>query len=159
MRSLFAIASTAVLLAACKPNCGSPNQLDGLTYEMFGNVIVWQAGATGAPPGMTPINGYTDLQLTWGTAPAGPVTVSIDGQAFEGEGLWQEQECGNFGLSFGGTFVSSEGTSHNFSGAGNFLFYDTLLEGAMVWNETWTSGTEIGTLDVEDGAISGRRAE
>ena len=116
-------------------------------------------GESGPPPGNIPINGTTDWQFEWGAVPSGPIVVRINGQPFDGEGAWNDVECGNFTASFGGTFRADDGSDHNFTAAGNFYYYDVLLEGAMAYNETWTSadGSAIGQLQVIDGAVSGRQ--
>lgn len=152
------------LLGACQSDCGLPNTvLDGRQYRAFGNVIDYTVGQTGAPPGDILVNGHTTLEFQWGGAAEGPVSVLIDGQAFEGEGYWNPVECNNFSVSFGGTFQSAEGTAHNFTAAANFfaftdVYFGELVEGSVAWNETWTTadGQGVGQLQVVDSAVNGR---
>ncbi|MCB9675857.1 MAG: hypothetical protein H6737_12115 [Alphaproteobacteria bacterium] len=157
MRKLLPLVAFAC--GACNPNCGLPTVLDGVRFEAFGNVIDYTIGDSGAPPGQILVNGYTDLEFEWNAVIEGPIVVRIDDQPFDGEGQWNQQECGNFTVSFAGTFQSQDGSEHNFTAAANFLMYDILIEGSMAYNETWTSadGTAVGQLQARDAAVTGRQ--
>ncbi len=159
LRFPFLLLGAAFATAGCQPDCGSPRDLDGVRWEVFGNPIDFTAGDTGAPPGQTLINGYTDWSIEWGEAVSGPLVVRIDDQPFDGEGTWNTQQCGAFQAAFTGTFRSRDGTDHNFTASGNFWVFDVLLEGSMVYSETFTTvdGGTIGSLNVRDGSIAGRQ--
>lgn len=154
MRSLWLL--TAGLLA-CDPGCDPPGSLDGPTYRMFGNVVEYELGGPEDYPGTSPVNGVTRWAFDWGDAAEGPVTVIIDEQQFAGTGAWGTQECNVFAVRFGGTWVAPGGRRHSFEAAGNFLYFDILLEGALAWDETWEDAGLSGTLDATDAAVSGRQ--
>lgn len=159
MRTVCSALVCGGLLMGCSPQCGTASDvLEGPLWQVFGNVVVWETGPTGAPPGESPVNGYTDWAFEW-VDPASPtLTVRIDDQPFDATGTWNPSECGNLALSFGGEYVGGTGTTHTFSAAGNFLVYDILFEGAVAWNETWQSfdGT-VGTLRAQDASLAGRQ--
>jgi hypothetical protein len=156
--SLPVLVLAAAATAGCQPDCGTPRDFDGVRWDVFGNPVDFTAGQTGAPPGQTLINGHTEWEIQWGDTVSGPITVLVDDQPFQGEGVWDTQQCGAFAASFTGTFRSRDGTDHNFTTSGLFWYFDVLLEGAVSYNETFTAvdGT-IGSLNVRDGSVSGRR--
>ena len=124
---------------------------------MFGHVIDFSVGSTGPAPGVSPVNGVTDWSIQWGAEVESPVTVTIDGQSFEGNGVWGTEECGTFVMQFSGTYVGSNDASHTFSAGGNFWYFDDQLEGALAWTETWAQVHEVGTMGAMDASVSGRR--
>lgn len=156
MRPLLALA-LVVPFTGCQPDCGSPQQLEGPVWQVLGNVVVWETGASGAPPGPSPVNGYTDWSFEWPDPLAPSAVIRIDDQPFDAQAQWSTTECGNFAMAFSGEYLSRTGTAHNFTAAGNFLIYDILIEGALAWNETWEADGTIGTLSASDASIAGRQ--
>lgn len=145
-----------LLLAACDPGCDPPGTLDGATYRTFGNLVQYQLGGPEPYPGFSPINGVTTWGFDWGTQLEGPITVTIDGQPFEGTGVWGDFECNTFTAQFAGRWVAPGGRAHEFDAAGNFFYYDVLIEGSLAWSESWNDGGITGTMSSNDAAISGR---
>lgn len=154
MRAPLAFAIT-LASAGCQPECGSPTQLQGPVWQMFGNVITWQAGPTGVPPGATPVNGYTDWSFVWPDPFSPAIGVTIDDQSYDANAVWSTTECGNFSLTFAGVFTSRTGSVHTFTAAGNVLSFGTQLEAALAWSETWQYDGEVGTLQASDASASG----
>ena len=145
------------MLAACDPGCDPPGAVDGITYRMFGNLVDYELIGPEPYPGTSPVNGVSTWSFEWGDAAEGPVTVVIDQQPFEGTGTWRLDQCGVFTVKFGGEWVFPGGRTHEFSAAGNFSYYDVLVEGALGWNETWREAGITGGMNATDAAVSGRQ--
>lgn len=146
------------MLAACDPGCDAPGTLDGASYRMFGNLVDYEVLGPEPYPGTSPVNGVSTWSFDWGDAAEGPVTVVIDQQPFEGMGTWHEAECGTFTVRFEGEWVFPGGRTHDFRAAGNFLYYDVLIEGSLAWTETWRDSGLSGSMNATDAAVSGRQS-
>lgn len=135
-------------LAGCAGNCGSPRQLDGQLFRVFANEVerINAPGFdefTAAPEFLSyasPANGPSDWSFEWGNTALGPITVAIDGQPFEGQGLFDEVECGQIELEFSGTYTSVDaGTTHGFATVGNLVASGDRLRGELEWRELWST--------------------
>ncbi len=137
--TIFTAAATST---GCSEVCGTPDALNGRTFESFATVRTIDVldGKDGAfPAESSPANGPVDIAFEWASPlPEGPVTVSFDGQPSEsGSGEWSEVNCGTFTVSWGGTYTAEDGSTHVFSAAGYFVQYDDQLEGFLAWEEGW----------------------
>lgn len=138
----------------CSADCGPAAQLASRTYSAFthpvsasGDNISTLTGAPGFASYGLPVNGEHLWSFAFGAADVGPVTVSIDGQEFEGQGVWDSVECGSFTVeSLAGTYVAPDGAEHDFNAAMSMVVFEQQLEGLVQWNEAWTlSDGESGT--------------
>ena len=145
------------LLAACKAECDPPSTLSGLTWTVFGNLVTWESTGPVNPPDPFPVNGTTTWTFAWGGQAEGPVTVTIDGQVFDGAGDWgtEREACGTFGLVLDGIWTSSGGVRHVFETSGDLLFYDDVLEGSLTWSDRWQFGEASGVIEASEAAIHG----
>lgn len=145
------------VLAGCDTTCPGPNDvLNGVSWDVFSNVVTYEFQATNTPPpGVTPVNGRTTWQFAWTDPGATSLQVTIDDQVFAGTGQWDTVECGTFVANFSGTFVSSDGTTHDFSSGGLFRVYDGQLLGDMQWVEGWSTGTAVGGMNVSVSNVRG----
>jgi len=150
----------ATVLGGCSDNCGLGSQLNGREYEVFVKAITYDFQNEAAFPGeASPANGYMNLSFEWGTANEGPVTVFMDGQPFDGNGTFDDQECGNFVAQWEGEYLHESGSEHAFAAAALFLFYDTVLEGQLNYAENFrTVDDKVGSFNVELGEIRGLQA-
>lgn len=130
-----------LLGTGCNDVCGSPDQLNGRTFEAFSSARTYEivGDRTLFPAESTPANGPLVLSFEWASdLSEGPLDVLIDGQRFEdGSGQWSEINCGTFTASWGGEYEGLDGTVHRFVAGGYFVQYDDQLEGFVDWDEAW----------------------
>jgi len=144
----------AAMSSGCAPDCGPAAQIAGNTYEVFTHPV----SASGenldrltAPPDFSsysvPVNGEGSWSFAFGNADVGPVAITIDGQSFDGQGVWDAVECGHFTVEdVGGEYAAADGSTHTFSAAMSIVVFGEQLEGLVQWNESWTlAGGETGT--------------
>ncbi len=155
MRTLL-LMSAALWAGACSDTCGLGNQLNGRSYDAFIHPVELDANTSieGLPLYASPGNGPVTIGFEFGTANDGPITVFLDGQAFEGQGIFYEQDCGNFSASWSGIYVGEDqpngvATEHAIGVVGVFQFYaaadgSQVLAGELDWKETWQFGDERG---------------
>lgn len=146
----------ALTAGACSDTCGLGNQLNGRVYDAYIHPVEVDPATNidGLPLYASPGNGTTQIGFEWGTANSGPITVFLDGQAFEGEGIFFEQDCGNFSASWSGVYIGPDQpngvpTEHAIGVVGIFQFYEAadgaqVLAGDLDWKETWKFGTNQG---------------
>lgn len=144
-----------VLLVGCNAACDAPNVFDTRIYEVFGNLVTFESTSPVGPPDAYPVNGNTIWSIDWGSGVAGPVTVTIDEQAFDGEGAWAAERCDTFSMGFAGTYVSPGAVRHTFEASGDFLYFDNVLEGSLSWSDRWTFGESSGEIDASEAAVVG----
>lgn len=150
--TILALAAAAPLAAGCAENCGPPQQLNDRTFEVFTNAISWEIENEAWFPGeSSPANGTHEWKFEWSSPSASaPVTVYTDGQAFEGEGTWDEQECGTFFATWSGIYEAGDGATHAFAAASLFLTWPGSLVGFLDWDETWRAPNgEVGSYSAE----------
>lgn len=153
MRTLLVLGSIP-LLSGCNADCGSPEQVNG-RYAMFANVLAYDGdNLDGFPSYQTPANGWSEWEITWTNLQSGRVTVSIDGQPFDGDGLWDDVECGNFTLRFAGLYTSEDGSTHDFRTDATLVRFADRLEGTWTWSEAWARAGDDGTFE-SDGQLAG----
>jgi hypothetical protein len=166
--STAACAILASLATGCSADCGPAAQLASRTYSVFthpvsatgNNLKALTAAPNFASYGL-PVNGENLWSFEFGAADIGPVTVSIDGQEYEGQGVWDSVECGSFTVeNLTGQFLAPDGTEHDFSAAMSMVVFKQQLEGLVQWNEAWTltdgeSGTYRSTAQMRGVLTSG----
>lgn len=157
MRHLLLAGVVALVASGCSDTCGLGSQLNGQTYSAFIHPIEWEFDNEEAFPGAaSPANGPVELTFEWGASSNGPITVVMDGQPFDGTGIFDEIECGNFVANWGGTYLSDEGTEHEFKAAALFMYYDTFLEGQLSYAEAFRNAqNQVGAYRVPLGEIRG----
>ena len=151
MRTFF-LCSVVGLTGACSDTCGLGNQLNGRVYNAFIHPVEVDplTDVDDLPPYASPGNGSLQIGFEWGAANTGPVTVILNGQGFEGEGIFYEQDCGNFSASWSGIYLGAslpngQTTEHAIGVVGVFQFYEAadgsqVLSGELDWKETWQYG-------------------
>lgn len=155
MRTLLpivALIAAAPLAGGCTENCGPPQQLNGRQYEVFTHAVSWEITNEPFFPGeSSPANGLHTWQFDWSSpAAAAPVTVYTDGQVFEGDGNWDEQECGTFFVTWSGIYEAGDGATHAFAAASLFRFWPGELVGFLDWDETWRAPNgEVGSYSAD----------
>jgi len=154
--------------SGCAADCGPAGQIAGNTYAVFTHPLT----ATGsnierltAPPDFAsygvPVNGESSWTFAFGGSDVGPVSVTIDGQPFDGQGFWDAIECGNFTVEdVSGAYMSSDGTEHDFNADFSLVVFGDQLEGLAQWNEAWTlangdSGTYRSTAQMRGVLVGG----
>lgn len=153
MRTALLLVST-LAAAGCNADCGSPEQVNG-RYAVFANVIAFDGeNLEGFPSYQTPANGWSEWAITWTNLSNGRITVAIDGQEFEGDGGWNEVECGNFSVRFAGIYTSDLGSTHDFRADGQLVRFADRLEGTWAWSEQWAYDGDDGTFEA-DGELAG----
>jgi hypothetical protein len=161
MRTLLPVLVFSGLTYGCAEPCESPQTLNGRVFDSFTNATTWTVQNEEGFAGVgSPANGDAMVQFDWGNLAKGPVTVTIDGQAFNGNGTWDTQECGNFVVTWGGTYLAEEEQSvHDFVAGARFRLWGDNLEGQIDWAETWSSADgQVGTFEVEGqlrGSVAG----
>jgi hypothetical protein len=152
MRTVLLLSPLA--LAACNADCGSPEQVNG-RYAVFANVLSFDGdNLDGFPSYQDPANGWSEWEITWTNIANGRVTVLIDGEEFDGDGAWDDVECGNFSLRFAGVYASDIGSTHDFTTTGQLVRFADRLEGTFTWSEEWAYDGDDGTFDA-DGQLAG----
>jgi hypothetical protein len=139
-------------LLACSETCPPPDvKLDGVVWDVFVTPVEYTVDNEEAfPADSTPANGEHQLEIGWLTDELfrGAVTVTIDGQPFDGTGTWSEIECGHFSLSFSGIYEVDTGAQHGFASTATLTTYRDVLEGFLDWSETWKSEDgQVGTFN------------
>jgi hypothetical protein len=148
------LASLPLAVVGCNADCGNPEQING-TYAVFANVVTYEGDNLAAFPSyQTPANGWSEWDLGWTNLMTQRIGVTIDGQAFEGAGIWNEVECGNFDLRFSGEYTSDIGSVHSFEADGRFVRFAERLEGTWQWSEQWSYEGENGTFNA-NGELAG----
>lgn len=145
-------------LSGCAPDCGAVNQFNTLTYRVFANPFeytndnpVFLEGPEFWSYG-TPANGVSQWNFAWTGAAVGPVTVTIDGQTFEGTGELDEVECGQALVTFNGLYVDdANNVEHNFNASMSMTLWSEqgggLMGAYLIWKESWTHpSSENGTF-------------
>jgi hypothetical protein len=158
MVRLGLIASVVLGAGGCiTVDCGAPSQIDG-DYDILANVVTFTASDESAFARLdSPVNGESSWELTWDSATNSAVEVVIDDQAYTAQAEWDPALCGRFVMTFSGTFVGRDGSTHDFSTAGDFSVFGDQLEGGWTWSELWNDGAGTsGTFDAE-GRVSGER--
>ncbi len=150
---------TSVAVGCAEP-CSAPGEINGLGFDMFTNAITWTlVNEEGFPAEASPGNGDSSYSFSWGTALVhAPVSVTIDGQTFAGQGGWDDQECGKFVVGYSGSYQSEAGSTHDFAAVGRFRWWAPNLEGEVDWAEAWrTSDGQVGALQFV-GQMRGQKA-
>lgn len=162
--ALVGLAGALALGTACDVDCGSPSQVNN-QYAVFANVLEIKAvdNEEAFPSYQSPANGWSEWILRWDEMIQDDVIVEIDRQSFAAVGKWNEMECGNFDLEFGGEYVSDTGSVHSFDSTGRFIQFANQLEGLWEYQEVWTDTTgEQGTISLSGqigGTVVGTGAE
>jgi hypothetical protein len=161
MRTLTIASLFVAMSVGCSENCGLGSQLNGKVYDAFVRPVEYVVSDANTFPGAaSPANGPLMLSFEWGSANVGPVTVFMDGQAFEGNGSFFEQECGNFQASWGGEYIAEDST-HVFATAGQFQFFEedgqNFLAGQLDYLENYKSkdGQVAGSFTVPIAQLEG----
>jgi hypothetical protein len=141
-------------LGACAEECVTPDfALAGKTWAVFNTVLVHTpAELDPAFPGeSSPANGAHDLEIAWNTtALESPVTVTLDGQEFPGQGRWSDTACGAFSVTFEGEYLSEDGrATHNFQAAAALQTWPGHLEGVWTYAEVWEVRDLSGRVDFD----------
>ncbi|MEZ4239326.1 MAG: hypothetical protein R3F59_24860 [Myxococcota bacterium] len=148
MRRTLAPLLLSAGLAGCTDTCPPPTSIADEVWTVFVNPVSWEGDNEAAFPADTsPANGVHTLSVVWPSdAPDGNVTVTIDDQAFQGRGRWDETECGTFALGFNGRYEAG-GDVHAFSCAATLVTWQGNVDGYLDWEETWQSAEgEIGSF-------------
>lgn len=156
MRPAALLALIAAPLAGCGVDCGSPTQVNGV-YAVFANVVEFEGTNLEAFPSyQSPANGMREWQISWDRV-TNEIAVAIEGQEYQATGVWNDIECGNFTLEFGGPYASLEGTQHDFFATGEMVVFASQLEGSWQYQEDWTGKDgETGSFSA-DGNLSGEK--
>ena len=144
--------------AGCSENCGLGNQINNLVYDAFIHPIgPWNiTNADAFPAEASPGNGPLEFQIEWGATNQGPITVFMDGQSFDGDGVFFEQECGNIEIVWSGKYVSDVGSEHNFGARAQLQFYQGVIAGRVTrYSETWSYRDEVGSYSAEASDLFG----
>lgn len=140
------LSSGAIFSLGCSDICGAPTQINNIEYDSFVNARAFSlSDEDGFPAEGCPVNGPLAISFEWASELGeGPLTVRMDGQAFEGSGTWSQMDCGNFQASWEGTYEGSDGSRHTFVAAAAFVVWEsTNLEGFIEWDENWTSAEGV----------------
>lgn len=150
MRSLFLAALVSLpALSGCTTDCGPVSKFNTLTYRVFANPVEFTndnpeflAGPDFWSYG-TPANGVSEWNFAWTAAASGPVTVTIDGQSFEGTGELDEIECGQALVTFQGVYVDdANSVDHTFNASMSMTLWAEQGGGQMgaylIWKESWS---------------------
>lgn len=154
-------------LFACSETCPTPSsELNERDWAVFIQAAQFEIDKPEEfPSETTPGNGEHTWRIDWtspdlvGTDPSGEVTVTVDGQPFEGKGFWSNQECGNFSITFAGKYLSPDAlTEHAFAASALLAVFtdevgnetESKLEGFLDWEETWeTPAGIVGTYTAQ----------
>jgi hypothetical protein len=155
---VVALAALGAAGAGCSESCGLASQMNGATYEAFIHPVgPWEVeNASIFPAEASPGNGPVAFGVEWGLSNTGPITVLMDGQAFDGEGVFYEQECGNFEITWAGQYLSEVGSEHNFAARAVIQFYDSVLAGRVYnYSESWKFENQTGSYSSVQSDIFG----
>ena len=139
---------SSIAASGCTENCGVGAQLNGVVYDAFMHPVgPWEvANANAFPAEASPGNGPLLFELEWGNLNEGPITVMMDGQAFDGDGVFYQQECGNMEIIWSGQYLSAIGSKHNFAARALLQFYGTTIAGQVTnYSETWAYENDVGS--------------
>lgn len=146
--------AAAAALTGCSEPCLTPEvALGGVVWTVHNTVVV-QDPATVDPayPGeSSPANGEHAMSVTWNSVSLdSAVTVTIDGQEFPGQGTWDDAECGNFVMTWEGTYLSADGKAqHDFAASAILQTWEGHLEGTWHYVSAWTVGESAGRVDFD----------
>lgn len=145
--------------SGCAEECTTPDfALNGKSWNVFNTVVAFDPPTIDpAFPGeSSPANGAHVMGIDWNTVGLeSGVTVRIDEQEFAGQGSWDDVECGNFRVTFEGTYYpegDEEGpVSHDFTAVAVLQTWEGHLEGYWKLVEVWRNRDMSGkmTFDVQ----------
>lgn len=148
MRALLLLSVSVAV--GCAEDCPPPSSMLNSPWIVHNHVVVQDpVELDPAYPGETsPANGEHVLQIRWDSVSLeSPVTVILDDQEFPGQGAWDERECGNFGLTWEGTYVARDGrVTHDFSASAQLQTWEGHLEGTWKYVELWDVGDVDGRV-------------
>ncbi len=146
MRVTFWFTVLLGFASGCEADCGSAHQLDGLVFDVFSTDIELRPGRVPADVAEgIPFNGPGVWSFAW-ESNAGPVEVTMDGQAYTAEASWDPVECGHFLIDYAGVYEDVDGALHNFDASGSFVVIGDRLEGRLTFAESWSDGTDDGVV-------------
>jgi hypothetical protein len=130
--------------AGCSETCPPPTSIAERTWTVFVNPVTWEIdNEEGFPAETSPANGEHEMNVAWPNNDLeGPITVTIDGQVFEGRGRWNDVECGQFSIGFNGRY-EAEGNVHAFSASALLVTWESNVDGFLDWQETWQSAEGV----------------
>ena len=148
MRSLLPVLVLGAV--GCAEECPPPDfALGGKTFQVFNTVLTLDPPTLDAyfPGESSPANGAHTMAIRWDTvADDSAVTVIFDGEPYPGHGVWNPDECGNFTVTFEGTYVSEDGrATHDFATRTTLQTWEGHLEGVWTYAENWSIGPHAGS--------------
>lgn len=84
------------------------------------------------------------------------VKVSIDEQPFVADFSRDPDTCSDFSLSFAGTYLTDQGSTHAFVWAGEMFYQGPHIGGTWSYQDTWNDNAleQSGTIDIPEGTVS-----
>ncbi|MEQ1501841.1 MAG: hypothetical protein ABMB14_06405 [Myxococcota bacterium] len=145
----------AVALSACSETCPTPTDaLNGREWSVFSQAASYTIDGESFPAESTPASGTHTVSIDWSSRELdAPVVVTVDGQSFDGEGVWSDTECGTFSIAYSGVYLAEDGAEHAFAASTlltTWLANPARLEGFVDWDESWASVEgEVGTFSAD----------
>jgi hypothetical protein len=144
------LAVAALALGGCAETCPLPQDaLNQKIWDLFGRVTVLEQEQDPAWPAESlPFNGPHLWTIDWASNDfdGARVIVTIDEQVFEGTGSFDDVECGNFVVTFGGTYAAEDGAEHEFNASARLATLPEGLDGFVEFKSTWrTPADAIGS--------------
>lgn len=147
-------------LLGCEAECQSDTRMTG-DYATWSYVTADTEDITGNNVADYPypamfFNGWSEWTLEY--VPANEsVKIWINEQPFEARDFFRDPEdCINWSMSFGGTYLSEWGSRHSFTWAGQLEYEGPHIGGTWTYEDSWTMDAEglSGTIEIPLGEIS-----
>ncbi|MFH1469833.1 MAG: hypothetical protein ABIO70_35950 [Pseudomonadota bacterium] len=134
-------------LCACDPDCGDPSRMDG-RHRVWSNVVEHSPPVDSVPEEYpaTEIfyNGYSEWHMRY-VASQHAFDLGVDDQKYSATYTRDPENCNAFQLAFGGVFVTASGARHDFSWAGDLVYFGNHLGGTWEYTSDWSDPATSGS--------------
>jgi hypothetical protein len=148
-----------ILLTGCESECQSDTRMNG-SYSASSFVSSPTEEITGENIADYPwprmfFNGFSlwTLEHVGGQQ---TVKLTIDEQPFTADFAREPENCTDFLLSFAGTYLTDEGSTHSFVWSGEMYYQGPHIGGTWSYQDTWNNNAEglSGTIDIPEGNVA-----
>jgi len=146
-------------LLGCSTECPSDTRLNG-DYAVWSYVTAPTADITGQDIADYPwpamfFNGWSAWNMEYVSGHQ-QVQIFIDDQPFPADFHRAPDDCRNFTMQFAGTYLSDQGSTHDFQWQGDLAYQGPNMTGTWVYQDTWSNTADgtSGSVNVPEGQIS-----
>ena len=152
------IGALALLFLGCDPECDDTARING-DYIVNSHSSVTSNQVTGENLENYPyddifVNGWSNWTLEF-VPGRQAFQVTLDDQAFEAAYTQDPDNCNAFGLEMSGTYITDEGTTHDFSWSGDLVYLGVKLRGTFTYTDAWSdpASGEVGSISIPAGEL------